>query len=316
MSDSVYIESSMSDEQRRAALYQGNLFVYSSMPSVRRFAEFARQMIEDAFAPLDPETAQHELPVERFADILGELKPRFIHDAESKRHVKNILAELGCDLEQTFFDVPRLRSSTSDDYLTSGIAYAWHPHRDTWYSAPQCQQNFWLPVYEIESSNAMAFHPGYWNRAVANSSRDYNYYVWNSKFRGPEVAKLVKEDPRPLPRALVPVDLDPQIRLLCPVGGILAFSGAQMHSSVPNTSGRTRFSVDFRTVHLGDAKARIGARRCDEECTGTTMRDYLRGSDLSRLPEQVIALYDDGTVGSGQALYDPRPTNAGTDVSR
>src|SRR5450432_3258459 len=107
MSDSVYIESSMSDEQRRAALYQGNLFVYSSMPSVRRFAEFARQMIEDAFAPLDPETAQHELQVERFADILGELKPRFIHDAESKRHVKNILAELGCDLEQTFFDVPR-----------------------------------------------------------------------------------------------------------------------------------------------------------------------------------------------------------------
>src|SRR6185295_1094661 len=144
MSNSIYFDSRMSEDQRRAALYEGQLFVYSSLPSVRRFAEFARGMIEDAFAPLDPELAQHELSVERFAEILGELKPRFIHHAESKRHVIAILEELGCDLEQTFFDVPRLRSSTSDSYLTSGIAYAWHPHRDTWYSAPQCQQNFWL----------------------------------------------------------------------------------------------------------------------------------------------------------------------------
>lgn len=310
MSNSVYVDSSMSDDQRRPALYEGQLFVYSSLPSIQRFAAFARQMVEDAFAPLDPETAQHDLAVERFAEILGELKPRFIHHAESKQHVKGILDELGCDLEQTYFDVPRLRSSTSDSYLTTGIAYAWHPHRDTWYSAPKCQQNFWMPVYEIESSNAMAFHPMYWNRAVANGSSDYNYYVWNSQHRGPEVAKLLKEDPRPLPRATVPVELDPQIRLLCPVGGMMMFSGAHLHSNVPNTSGRTRFSIDFRTVHRGDAMARIGARKCDEQSTGTTMRDYLRGTDLSRLPEEVIALYDDDTVAAGQAIFQPRHADA------
>ena len=49
----------MSDEERRAAVYDGQLFVFSAMPSVRRFVDFARQMIEAAFAPLDPETAQH-----------------------------------------------------------------------------------------------------------------------------------------------------------------------------------------------------------------------------------------------------------------
>ena len=305
MSNSVYFDSNMTDDERRPALYEGQLFVYSSLPSIRRFAEFARQMVEDAFAPLDPETAQHELSVERFAEILGELKPRFIHHEESKQHVRRILGELGCDLELTYFDVPRLRSSTSDNYLTAGIAYAWHPHRDTWYSAPQCQQNFWLPVYEIESSNAMAFHPEYWNRAVQNSSHEYNYYVWNSLHRGPAVAKLIKEDPRPLPRAVVPVKLDPQIRLLCPVGGTLVFSGAHMHSSVPNTSGRTRYSIDFRTIHLGDARSRVGARKCDEASTGTTMRDYLRGTDFSRVPDDVVALHDDHTAASGQAIYQP-----------
>jgi len=308
MTNSVYFDSTMSDEERRAAVYDGQLFVFSAMPSVRRFVDFARQMIEAAFAPLDPETAQHEMSVERFAETLGVLKPRFIHHPESKEHLRNILQDLGCDLTQTYFDVPRLRSSTSDSYLTTGIAYAWHPHRDTWYSAPSCQLNFWLPVYELQSSNAMAFHTSYWNRPVTNNSRDYNYYVWNSEHRGPEVAKLLKEDPRPLPRAIVPVALEPQIRLLGPVGSILVFSGSHLHSSVPNTSGRTRYSIDFRTVHLGDLLRRAGAPRCDEECTGTTMRDYLRGTDLARLPEHVVALYDDGTVRSGLQVYQPPAT--------
>ena len=44
---------------------------------------------------------------------------------------------------------------------------------------PPCQINWWLPIYEIESDNAMAFHPRYWTQPVKNSSSDYNYYIWN-----------------------------------------------------------------------------------------------------------------------------------------
>ena len=65
-----------------------------------------------------------------------------------------------------------------------------------------------------------------------------------------------------------------------------------MHSTVPNTSGFTRFSIDFRTVHLDDVKTESGAPNIDSECTGTTLRDYLRGTDLSRLPDDVVAPYD------------------------
>src|SRR6185436_4904975 len=130
------------DDERRARLYRGELFVYSPTPSSRRFVELAAELCSEAFRPLDPETAQFQLPVERYAAILGELKPRFIHHAESRRLLTGVLAELGCALDQTYFDVPRMRSSTSDSYLTTGIAYAWHPHRDTWYSAPPCQLNW------------------------------------------------------------------------------------------------------------------------------------------------------------------------------
>ena len=301
--NTIYLDSPVSDEERRRRLYEGQIFVYSPRKAPLALCELARGLIEEAFAPHDPLTAQREMPVERYAEILGKLKPSFIHHGEAKRHIQEMLADLGCDLEATYFDVPRMRSSTSDGYLTTGIAYAWHPHRDTWYSAPMCQINWWIPIYEIVSENAMAFHPRYFTEAVPNNSEGYNYYKWNQTHRGEHVTKLVKEDPRPLPRPTAPVDVDPQIRVVCPVGGIILFSGAQLHSSVPNISGVTRFSIDFRTVNKDDAIAQRGARNVDSHCTGTTMRDYLRATDLARLPAEVVRLYDDETLSEGKLLY-------------
>jgi hypothetical protein len=106
-------------------------------------------MIEDAFGPINPQTAQHEMPVEGFAALLAELKPKFIHHAESKRRLEELLSEFGCDLHKTYFDVPRMRTSTSNDYLSSGISNAFYPHRDTWYSAPFSQLNWWIPIYPV-----------------------------------------------------------------------------------------------------------------------------------------------------------------------
>ena len=68
-------------------------------------------------------------------------------------------------------NVPRLRMVTSDGYLTSGVGYAHHPHRDTWYSAPMTQINWWLPIYEIETEQSMAFHPHYWDKPIKNGSK-------------------------------------------------------------------------------------------------------------------------------------------------
>jgi hypothetical protein len=300
----LYIDASGSDEDRREGLYRGQIYVYSPRPSTLAFAEFTRAMVRQAFGSLDPETAQHRMPVEQFADLLGKLKPAFIHHPESKRHLRTVLQDFGCDLDKTYFDVPRLRTSTSDRYLTTGIAYAWHPHRDTWYSAPPCQVNVWMPIYEFEAENGMAFHPRYWSQAVKNTSSGYNYYVWNQQHRGPGIEKILKTDERPLPKAAEPMELDPQIRIVCPVGGMIFFSGAQMHSSVPNTSGKTRFSVDFRTVHLDDVVARRGAPNVDSACTGTTMRDYLRATDLAPIPEDIVALYNDGTEIAGKLRYE------------
>jgi hypothetical protein len=98
------------------------------------------------------------------------------------------------------------------------------------------------------------------------------------------------------PKPEEPVELEPQLRLVCEVGGPFLFSSAHLHSTVPNTSPHIRYSIDFRTVHLEDVLSRVGAANIDSACTGTTMSDYLRGSDFSHLPAEALAMYDDGAL--------------------
>jgi hypothetical protein len=288
---SIYVDAKISDDERRQKLYEGDLFVYSARPSTQALIDFAAQLARDAFAPLDPEMAQFEMAVEDYAALLAELKPRFIHHPESKRLIQAMLVDLGCDPEQVYFDVPRMRSSTSNDYLTTGIAFAFHPHRDTWYSAPHCQLNWWLPIFPISEDNGLAFHPKYFHQPVKNSSRVYNYAEWNATSRK-IAATQIGTDTRVQPMPEEEVELIPQIRPICEPGGIILFSGAQLHSSVPNTSGRTRFSIDLRTVHIDDVIHRRAAANIDSECTGTTMGDYLRVSDLAHVPAELVAEYD------------------------
>jgi len=289
--NTIYLDSKLDDAARRKELYRGQVFVYSPSPNTTALCAFAREMIQDAFGTLDPLKAQYSLPVEKYVEILAALKPKFIHHPMSKQLIQEMLREFGCDLNKTYFDVPRLRTATSDEYLTSGIAYAFHPHRDTWYSAPFCQLNWWLPVYEIQSENSLAFHPRYWSQPLRNGSRRYNYDEWNKDSRK-NAAKHIKEDTRDQPRPEEPVELDPQTRIVCKVGGIILFSGSQLHSTVPNTSGLTRFSIDFRTVHIDDVVNGEGAPNVDSACSGTTLRDYLRGTDLAHIADDIVARYD------------------------
>jgi hypothetical protein len=146
----------------------------------------------------------------------------------------------------------------------------------------------------------MAFHPRYWSQAVRNGSRGYNYAEWTKTSRF-QAAQHVKADTRVQPKPEEPLELDPQIRVITPVGGILIFSGAQMHSTVPNATGRTRFSIDFRTVHVDDVRMFRGAPNVDSACTGTTMDDYLCAADLSHIPAELVAMYEPG-VGAAASV--------------
>ena len=293
--NAVLFDSKMPDDARRRSLYGGQLFVFSPTASSLALCRLAAEMTQEAFGSLDPQSAQFSLAVEQYVEILAKLKPRFIHDPRCKELLPALLGELGCDLEKTYFDVPRMRTATHGGYLTAGIAYAYHPHRDTWYSAPMCQINWWIPMYDIEPENALAIHLPYFSRVVRNGSAEYSYAAWNRDSRY-SAATHIKVDTRKQPRPEEPIGRDGELRLICPPGGIIAFSGAHLHSTVPNTSGRTRFSIDFRTVNVDDAVADRGASNVDSACTGTSLGDYLRCTDLTRLPTELVDRYEAGNV--------------------
>jgi hypothetical protein len=289
--NTLFFDRNINDDLRRRDLYAGQIYVYSPTPATSALCQLARDMSEEAFAPHDPAEAQHHVSVERYNEILKTLKPAFIHHPRCKELIRQILDEMRCDLKRVCFDVPRLRTATSDEYLTSGLAYAFKPHRDTWYSTPQCQLNWWLPVYEVQAENCMAFHTHYWDQPLKNSSEEFNYQDWNNVGRK-NAHHQGKTDTRRQSEALEPVKLDPQLRIVPEPGGLMIFSAAHLHSTVPNTSGRTRFSIDFRTVHLDELATNSGAPNLDSACTGTTIGDYLRGSDFSHIPETMQNAYE------------------------
>ena len=302
--NTVYFEPTFDDEARRERLYNGQLVVLAPRPASLALVEHARTMIEEAFDGVDPLVAQYEMPVERYVEICAPLKPAFIHNDRTKELLRDLMTDVQADLEQTYIDVPRLRMVTSHGYLTSGVGYAHHPHRDVWYSAPFQQLNWWLPIYEIESESSMAFHPRYWSDPVKNGSAQFNYYEWNSAGRK-DASKHVKSDTRKQPKPEEPMELDPQIRLISQPGGIVIFSAAQMHSTVPNTTGRARYSIDFRTVNSADLESGRGAPNIDTACVGTSLRDFARGTDASQLPEEIVALYDDPEAHVGELVFQP-----------
>ena len=302
--NTVFYDCAVNDDIRRQRLFDGQIFVFSPRPASLALIEFARGMITQAFGSRDPLTAQYGMPVEEYVSVVAPLKPAFIHHPETMKLLRAVVEAVGCDLEATYVDVPRLRMVTSDAYLTSGVGYAHHLHRDTWYSAPMAQLNWWIPIYDFESESSMAFHPRYWAEAVENGSAEFNYYEWNAVGRK-QAAQHVKADTRRQPKAKQEMELEPQVRVVCPAGGIILFSAAQMHSTVPNTSGRTRYSLDFRTVNMQDLLSANGAPNVDSAPTGTSLRDFVRARDFAAIPEEVVRQYDIGPRVDGELVFNP-----------
>jgi hypothetical protein len=296
----IYVDSPLSDDVRRQHLYAGDLFVFSPTTSSAELCALARQLSEEAFAPHDPETAQDHMPAEEYAAILADLKPRFIHHPRAKELIAGMLSEIGCETTRVYFDVPRLRTMAHGEYMKAGLALQFHPHRDTWFSAPYAQLNWWLPVYPVTPENSMAFHPRYFDEGIKNSSSGYDYDEWNRTGRQQAAQQITKET-RKQPQAEEELELEPDLRIVTPVGGFYVFSAAQLHSTVPNTTDRTRFSIDFRTVNVDDLVEGRSAPNVDSECTGTTLGDFMRSGDLEPLPAELVERYRTTAVTSTAA---------------
>jgi len=303
----ILVDPRISDDERRQALYAGDTIMFTPRKSSRALCELAWELIQEAFAPMDPERAQFELPVEKFVEIISDLKPRVTHHPRAKELMRELFEETGCDPEATYFDVPRLRVVTAGNYLTTGMGYAYKAHRDTWYACPPSQINWWTPIVPIDEQCAFVIHPKYFSEPVPNNSDQFDAYTWNARGRK-DAAKYIGTDPRPHPHLQEPRDLDWQVLVGDP-GSLILFSAQHLHATIPNESDKTRFSIDFRTVNQNDIVGHVGPELIDNSATGTTLRDFIRATDHERFDEQIVQAYETGAApADGVLIFDPNAT--------
>ena len=281
----IHIDPGFGPDELRSSIFRGELSIFTRLPSVARFVDFARYELAAVFAPHDPEHAHEFYSDEEIASLLGAWKPKFIHHDRSRQFVRAILVEAGLPPSETYFDVPKPRTAFPVGHLNTGIAFAFPWHRDTWYAAPKQQVNWWLPVYDVREDNAMKFDLDHFAKAVLNDSDTFDYYQANRDRL--TVASQVKTDTRSRPRAVDFVS-NGEVVVLPRPGSILLFSGSSLHASIPNTTPLTRYSIDFRTIDRRDVEAGNGAPLVDVECTGTALRDFRNIDSGERLPEDLV----------------------------
>ena len=285
----VFVDPQVTSDELRQRLYAGNLIVLTGLPAVSDFVDYARQQLVELFKPHDPEHAHEHLEPAEMARVLGAWKPRFIHADRSKSLVCDIITQVGLPAEHTHYDLPKPRTSFPVGHLTTGVAFAFPWHRDVWYSAPPQQLNWWLPIYEARPDNSMSFDLPCFDKEVPNSSDTFDYYENNAQRL--TTATQVGRERQARPGAIDHAPVHDLVVLPSP-GSVLLFSGAQLHTSIPNTSGLARYSVDFRTVDARDLLARRGAPLVDVHSTGTAIRDFHRVSDGRAFDEDtVVALF-------------------------
>jgi hypothetical protein len=279
----LYVNRHLSDDARRAHLFDGAVFLYSAPPESRQMVEWIRELSGQAFQGVDDvRRAQEELDVKAFVDRVGPLKSRFTNHPNTKRLCQALIGALGSDPDTTYFDLPRLRVAPPGDYLTSGVSYAYKPHRDTWYAHPPQLVNFWVPVYDSEKSTVMSMYLDYFDKPVQNNTSDWDYDDWVANARYAATQNVANENRRhPVPAESVSDSLD--LRIVQNAGDLMLFSSCQLHATAPNETGLIRYSYDLRTLNIEDLRKGRGPRNVDSKATGSTLRDFVRVGDLAPL---------------------------------
>ncbi|MGE3141910.1 MAG: hypothetical protein AB7L65_01195 [Hyphomonadaceae bacterium] len=308
----IVLGGGLDPEEMMLRAYEGALVLLPPNEAGLELCAFARELCEAAFHPLEPTTAQHTLSVDSFVEIAAKLKPAFIHHPRTRALQKAYLAELGFDPRRTYLDVPRMRVVSSDGYLKSGVGHKQPPHRDTWWSAPAQQIQFWSPIFPMSRYSSMEFYPYYHAQPVENTSGDFNIYRWNATGRKNAAAHRAGEDKRGIPQPVGAFKHPGACQIVLPVGGMVLFSANELHATTDNTTGKTRFSLDFRIVDEEHVRGGVGAANIDNRSTGTALRDFRRIADEAEMPAELVALYDSGQeeMEGGMLVFRPEEVAA------
>lgn len=234
-----------------------------------------RALVAEARALLESTPGPRRAPAEIYAHAQA-ARARVLSDGGVRAAVRAILEDLGFALAEHALHPPRLRAIQSGAHELPEAAAAYFAHRDTWYGNPRAQVNLWVPLYDVAEEETFTFFPSAFARAVENDSASFDYATWRETVGWQKAGGASRGA---YPRALGSLAHEERMGFAAEAGALLLFSAAHLHQTRAHTTGRTRYSVDFRVVHRQDHRAGRGAPDVDNRATGSALGDYVAAEE-------------------------------------
>jgi hypothetical protein len=274
------ITAPLDEATRNARVYRGDILVFRQLAGMRalrdRVAEHLRRVMGD-----DPESVHRAMNGADIESASNALRRDLARDEAVREALHAALREAGVEPGRTYEDGLKLRVQPPAEGARGIVTEPLGAHRDTWGSNVMAQTNWWAPVMPVTAERTIALFPTYFERPVANNSTGWDLAEVLRRRREGEplddypFLPVVRDAPDR--SAAVAMEIEP--------GDLMCFSGAHLHASVPNTTDRTRFSLEIRTVNADDIAAGRGAPNVDGEALRTAWQWFRRLSDGERLGE-------------------------------
>lgn len=257
------------------ALYDGEIFCLAAGSSSRQLVADVVALLQGQFGDCtDWRQAQFQLPNEEFLSRVARVRAALLADESFAHRLRSVVKDNGFDLSDNAYDPLRLRAVMHLGHENARAHAAYSTHRDCWYANPQSQINWWIPLHDVGDGETFSFFPEFFNRSVENNSDQFDYDTWISTI-GWQSKNAGQAAVYPsVPGGRIEAALGRPFS--CKAAEIVLFSASQLHQSLHNVSGRTRFSLDFRTVCLSDEAQGLGAPNVDNHSTGCALKDYKR----------------------------------------
>ena len=225
--------------------------------------------------------SQFRLSDSEYFAAIGRLRKLFYTQRKFHERLAEVMASARFDPAENAFDPIRLRAIAHDGHLNPAAQALYYGHRDTWYSNPQSMISWWIPLHDVRPEETFEFFPDHFDRVVPNDSECFDFDTWVAKgqarrigWRDSQTGRMARYP------QLLTEPTGHTIPVACHAGEILLFSGQHLHKTRPNRTGRTRFSIDFRTVHLEDHACGRGAPNVDNRSTGSSLPQMIRGVNV------------------------------------
>lgn len=262
----------------RRAIYAGDVFLAPPTAASARLVATARADLAAALgcAPAEVRDVPQQLPNAELFRRIGAFRKALYLEPRYHAAIRDVIAAYGIDPARVAFDPLRLRVIRHEGHHNPLAAPVYHPHRDTWYAHPPALIAWWIPLDDLAAHETFVFYPDKFAVPVDNDSEIFDYDDWVRDGWELKIGwQKLGTDAR-FPRSAPGVDGGRSVGFACRAGDNLVFSGAHFHATLPQATGRTRFSLDFRIVDLDDHAAGLGAPNVDNRSRGSALRDYVR----------------------------------------